>query len=66
MQIIEGFCFLNRQEANSWNRVNGAPGVRMPDRTDHDRVAWINEHCDNLGITKMRSEDGVKLWKSEA
>ena len=66
MQIIKDFCFLTKAEANSWNRVKGAPGTRMPDKTDHARVSFILEHCDNHGITKMRSEDGVKLHGSEA
>lgn len=65
MQIEKEFCFLSRQEANSWNRVNGAPGARMPDKTDHDRVTQIMDVCEGLGITRIRSDAGVKLWKSE-
>lgn len=65
MEIKEGFCFLTQEEANSWNRVHRAPGARVPDRKDEDKVSRILEICDNLEIIKIRSAAGVKLWKSE-
>lgn len=66
MQIKKEFCFLTREEANSWNRVHRAPGSRMSDRKDEDKVSRIKEICDNLDISKIRNVDGVKLHGSEA
>lgn len=66
MQIKEGLCFLTHEESISWNRIHRAPGSRLPNRKDEDKVNRIKDLCEALDIVKIRSKDGVKLWGSEA
>jgi hypothetical protein len=66
MHIKEGFCFLTREEVNSFNRVNKCPGARWADKNDQDRVNHILDICADKGIVKFRTDDGgFKIWQME-
>lgn len=65
MDIKEGFCFLNRNEVNSVNRVTGAPGAREPDQKDHDLYNRILDFCADRDVSKFRTIDGSKIWKMD-
>lgn len=65
MYIKEGFCFLTREEVNSFNRVNRAPGARFSNEKDQAKVGHILDVCAEKGIIKFRTQDGFKIWKMD-